>query len=279
MLRKAIQFGHRGVTARYLLAMVLLKLNRRRDAIRELKAAIQSEVRAPFLYQGLGIAYAVDGNFKRAIVAFKTALSLGSRSEQVIQNLAQAYLDANEAVAAKELLTARIESAPDNLRFRELLGSAYFSLQEFKSAIGQWIHVYAALERQKADLARLSRIANNIGASYISDGSVSQAETWLRRSLDLSKDAGPFAYENLAKINLSRSDNVEAIRILRECIRLFPGHTEARELFADACIALDMYGEGCDALLPILHGGKAPVGVYTRLGWFLQMVCVTMFVR
>ncbi len=59
--------------------MILLKLNRSRDAIVELKVAIGSEVRAPFLYQALGIAYTVSGNLKKGYSGFQNRIVFGAR--------------------------------------------------------------------------------------------------------------------------------------------------------------------------------------------------------
>jgi len=70
LLWVAIRMGHRAITARYHLAMVKLKLGKSREAISLLRSAARDEVRAPSIYEGLGAAYALNGDFHRAAVAF-----------------------------------------------------------------------------------------------------------------------------------------------------------------------------------------------------------------
>ena len=93
LLKDAIQMGHRAVTARYNLAIVRLKLGKSREAISLLRSVARDEVRAPFVYEGLGAAYALNGDFRRAAVAFKTALSLSPSSHNAVRGLAKVLLD------------------------------------------------------------------------------------------------------------------------------------------------------------------------------------------
>jgi tetratricopeptide (TPR) repeat protein len=270
LLREAIQLGHRAITARYYLAMVLLKLGHTREAIAELRSAIRSEVRAPFLYQGLGAAYAVNGDLRRAVTAFKTALSLAPGSSGAAKNLAHAYLDLHEPEQASDLLTEFLERNPSDFDARELLARAYHERKQFRSAIAQLTHVDAALQRQPiVDRLRRGRIANNIGVAYLNEGDLKQAENWLQSSITLAADCGPLAFGNLARVYLRRDELGKAIATLDRGRAKFPEHEDTTVLLALALERSCMYDEAINLLTPLVAQGNATEQVYADLGWLL----------
>ena len=55
-----------------------------RDSFR---LAAKKDVRSPFLYQALGVAYAVAGDSKRAVRSFKTALTLAPEMKDAVRAL------------------------------------------------------------------------------------------------------------------------------------------------------------------------------------------------
>jgi tetratricopeptide (TPR) repeat protein len=273
LFREAIRLGHRGITARYHLAMVLLRLRRTREAIAELRSAIRTETRAPFLYQGLGIAFVVSGDMKRAVTAFKTALSLSPNSQSVIQNLARAYVDSGEPDHAVAVLSDHLERSPDDVQLRELLAQAYHAKRLFKSAIAQWITVAGHLERAPSvDVDRLGRVLNNIGAAYLNDGDLRQAEVALQRSIAVAPGCGPIAYDNLARVYLRKDDVKGAATILAEARRRFPDATEPLELQTHIYLRSELYEEAINLLAPIVANGKGTIQAYADLGWLLTEI-------
>jgi|ERR1041385_5484559 tetratricopeptide (TPR) repeat protein len=258
LLREAIRFGHKAVTAKYYLAMVLLKLGNNREAIVQLRSALQSEVRAPFLYEGLGIAYNLSGDQRRALVAFKTALALAPDSQSAILNVAQMELDLKEVGSAKELLREYLDRSPNDLTVKEMLGRAYHEAKQYRSAIAQKLQLLAELDRRGIeDRSRRARIANNLGASYIGDGQLNEAEKWLQNSISTDADAGPLAYDNLGRLYLQQNNVSKAIAILRESRRRFPKNEDSAILLAALLVDESMYDEAIVVLRRVIDTGKA----------------------
>jgi Flp pilus assembly protein TadD len=99
LFRRALLLVEDAVLPRYLLAIVLLRLGRNREAISLLKASVRSEVRAPALYQALGVAYAMSGDRARAELNFRTALTLAPAMGEAVHGLARVLIEGGKADA------------------------------------------------------------------------------------------------------------------------------------------------------------------------------------
>ena len=200
LLRESIDLGHRALTARYNLATVQLKLGKSREAIALFRSVARDEVRAPSIYEGLGAAYALNGDLHRAEVSFRTALSLDPSSHSAIQGLANVLVGQESWDELNALLIGYLEKNPSDLTAREVLARAYTERGQHRSAIAQLTHIFTELERFNSQDTHLeARIGTNIGAAFLKDGDKSQARNWLIKSIEIASDYIAIPYQNLAR--------------------------------------------------------------------------------
>lgn len=269
LLRDAIGMGHRALTARYNLAMIQLKLGKSREAIALLRSAARDEVRAPSIYEGLGAAYALNGDFHRAAVAFKTALSLAPSSQSAVHGLANVLLQLKLKDEVIELIVDYLERAPGDHGARQLLASAYGERGQYRSAIAQLTHVFAEMDRSESqDVQLKSRLANNIGAFFLNDGDKTQARQWLLKSLDFAD--GPLPYQNLARVYIQTREFKEALITLEKCRKLFPDNQTTALLVSNTLTRCGLYDDAITQLQPFIASGKAEPSLYADLGRILS---------
>lgn len=267
LFKKAIQMGHRAVTARYNLAMVCLKLGKGREAISLLRSVARDEVRAPFIYEGLGAAYALGGDLRRAAVAFKSALSLSPSSQNAVRGLAKVLLDLGSTEEATELLVDHLEKLPNDHEARQLLAKAYGRRKQFRSAAAQLIHAFTELDAgENTSLGLKARLANNIGAFFLNEGDVKQAWIWLTRSLAIAPDYEPIPYQNLARIYIQRHEFNQALATLEQCRKRFRDNQTTALLTAGTLVRQGFYDEAIRQFEPFIASGNAAPELYADLG-------------
>src|SRR5207248_2282211 len=161
LLKQSIALSHKATAAKYLLAMILLKVGKTKEAISILRAAAHMEVRSPEIYEALGIAYSIDSDFRRASVAFKTALSLAPWSANAVHGLAYALLEMENPDEARDLLIAYLEKRPRDKNAKQLLAQAYMDRRQFRSAIGQLMQILSEVnESENIDVEMRLEVSN-----------------------------------------------------------------------------------------------------------------------
>ncbi len=270
LLRDAIDMGHRALTARYNLAMIQLRLGKSREAIALLRSAARDEVRAPSIYEGLGAAYALNGDFHRAAVAFKTALSLDPSSQSAVLGLARVLLQLKLRDEVIELIVDHLERVPGDHDARQLLARAYGERGQYRSAIGQLTHIFTEMERsQSNDVQLRARLSNNIGAFFLDDGDKTQARRWLMKSLDLAPEHGPIPYHNLARVYIQTRDYNQALITLERCRKLFPDDQDTVLLASNCLTKYGLYDQAIMQFEPFVASGRAVPELYSDLGRIL----------
>jgi Flp pilus assembly protein TadD len=270
LLRDAIQMGHRALTARYHLAMVQLRLGKPREAISLLRSVARDEVRAPLIYEGLGAAYALNGDFHRAAVAFKTALSLAPASHNAVRGLTQVLLHLKLTDEAIGLLVDHLERMPRDHEARELLARAYVGRKKYRSAIAQLVHVFTEAEAHQNEAAVLkARVANNIGVCFLRDGSRAQARRWFVKALDTGPEGGPLPYQNLARVYILNREYTEALELLEQCRKSFPDDQTTVRLIAGCLTRCGLYDQAVREVRPFIESGKATEELYADMGRIL----------
>ena len=270
LLRDAMQMGHRALTARYHLAMVQLRLGKPREAISLLRSVARDEVRAPLIYEGLGAAYALNGDFQRAAVAFKTALSLAPASQNAVRGLAQVLLQLKLTDEAIGLLVDHLEKMPQDHDARELLTSAYLGRKKYRSAIAQLVHIFTEVEAdQNGNTILKARVANNIGVCFLRDGDKTQARQWFVKTLAIGLEDGPIPYLNLARVYILEHEYTEALALLERCHRSFPDHPNTIHVMAGCLIRRGLYDQAVKQIKPFIESGKATEELYADMGRIL----------
>jgi Flp pilus assembly protein TadD len=273
LFRRALVLVKDAVLPKYLLAIVLLRLGRNREAISLLKASVRSEVRSPALYQALGVAYVMAGDKARAELNFRTALTLAPTMREAVHGLARILIERGKPSVALSLLVEHLERMPDDDHARELLACAYGGIGQHRSAAQQVMQVFNHLSASAEDtslLTRKAKLATDIGHYFAMDRKDKEAETWLSRAIKFAPKRDALPYQNLGRIYLRSNRFLEAFGVLVECKSLFPENQTTRELICWVYVQQGFYDEGIRELEPIVKAGKAQASVYNALACTLD---------
>jgi Flp pilus assembly protein TadD len=273
LLRRAIVLGENAVLPKYLLAIVLIRLGRNREAISLLKASVRSEVRSPALYQALGVAYAMAKDQARAELNFRTALQLAPTMSEAVHGLARVLIERRKESVALSVLVEHLERMPDDDKARELLARAYNGIGQPRSAAQQVIQVFNHLSESGEDasiLTRKAELASEIGHYFAVDRKDKEAETWLSRAIKFAPKRDALPYQNLGRVLLRADRTVDAFRVLAECKALFPGNQATYDLLAWVYVQQGYYDDAIRELEPIVKAGKAEASTYDSLGCILE---------
>jgi tetratricopeptide (TPR) repeat protein len=268
-LQQAVDLDGCSVTAKYLLAMVLLRLGKASQSIALLRASLRSSGPSAELNQGLAIAYLVSGDYKRAERAFSTALAINKNMVSAVHGLALLRLQQHRLDDVVELLLSHLSHNSGDSQARELLARAYVGLGQFSRARGQLnllIPVKADIPEEQMELARIS---NNEGFCFASEGKVTEAELWLKRSLQLDGKTSPAPYTNLGRLFLAQGRFEEGLGIIARMRDLHLDTPDSAMLKSALLINLRRVDQAIEVLQALIESGSAPGDAYAELGWLL----------
>jgi tetratricopeptide (TPR) repeat protein len=265
LLRDAIALGHKAITAKHLLGLILLKLGKTREAISTLRLATHLEVRTPALYEALGAAYSVEEDFSRAAMAFKTTLSLKPWAPHAIHGLANALLELKQNDEASTLLVGYLEKSPKDHAAKQLLARAYAGRRQFRSAIAQLTQVWSDTDEPGPTVAMRTILANNIGAYYLDNGEISQAEQWFSRAISIGPNVTPIPFNNLARVSLKNGMPDVAFELLRTSKKRFGDNLDTIFMLGVCYEKVGLYDEGIAQLQGAVDSGNATSEIYSVL--------------
>ena len=266
LFRRAIVLVEDAVLPKYLLAIVLLRLGRNREAISLLKASVRSEVRSPALYQALGVAYAMAGDHARSELNFKTALTLAPTMDEAVHGLARVLIERGKASAALSLLVQHLERDPGDDEARELLARAYHGIGQHRSAVQQMLQVFSRLPEGEATLDRKALLATEIGNYFGMDRKDKEAETWLLRAIKFAPKWDAVPYQNLGRLYLRADRAIDAFRVLSDCKVLFPENQATYVLLASVHVQQGFYDDAIRELRAASQGWECGRLCLQRLG-------------
>lgn len=265
-LRKAMELGHKAITAKHLLGLLLLRLGKTRDAISILRAATHLQVREPALYEALGVAYSVSGDHRRAVLAFKSALSLTPWAKNSVLGLTQALLSLHRTDEAREVLVSYLEKNPQDDDAKRLLARAYAILRQYRFASAQLVQVWNHLEQSESeDLELKVELANNIGVNYFNNREIHLAEQWFLKAVAASPKGSALPYANLARVYLFQQLIPKAYDLLKHARALFGNHPDIISLMALCLFNVGSYKESVDLLKLVYEAGGATPWIYAQL--------------
>jgi len=268
-LEKAVRLDECSVTAKYLLAMVLLRLGKHNQSIALLRAILRDDGPSASVNQGLAIAYLVSGDRRKAERAFLAALTINKHLTPAIHGLAMLRLQQNRLDEVVESLIDYLSYAPRDVQSRELLAQAYVRLGQFARARGQLSLLIPNGEASEENRLKLARISNNIGFCFAHEGKVNEAEVWLKKSVALDGKSTAAPYNNLGRMYLLQGRFHDALDSLTQAEKLGIATSESSLLKSSALIQLHRFEEAIEVLQALISAGSAPGNAYAELGWLL----------
>jgi Flp pilus assembly protein TadD len=269
IMRDVIKLGTKSPVPHYQLATVLIRSRRVHEAIKELRAAIGSDVRSPSLYQALGVAYALAGDNAKSSRAFKSALALSPALSDAVRGLANTLLNLGNADSTIELLTTYLEGKPEDAQARILLGRAYAQKGKHAFSRGHFLQAFNLVDGNARLEALKFELANDIGASFFFERDLKQAEHWFSRAIEFGPRNGPLPYKNLARTFVDLEQYEAALHILRRCRALFGEDKDASSMSAHVHGVLGAYDIAISELAPLLSRDDCDAGVFASLGCYL----------
>ena len=231
-LQQAVTLDSKSALPRYLLGMVLMSGHHDREAVSQLRAAARLEPRSPIFQRGLGVAYAVRGDLRRAVKSFRASYALAPFVADAVHGLATVLISIGRSESAARILSDHLVANHGDRVAQELLARACRERAEFS---GVRRHLLAALDSLQDDSSEIgretrARLMNNIGAACFSLDSFAEADNWFKKSL--MEDPQPTAFQNLYALCLRRDDLATAGEILQQWLANFPDDKDARVLTA-----------------------------------------------
>ncbi len=250
--------------------VALLALRRNREAIQQLRRAVRLDDRSAPLQQSLGVAYAIAGDYDRAVRSFKVALALAPHLPEAVLGLAAVLLGRERYDDVVELLVAYLRARPDDSDAHETLAWAYVSKGRYKEARAQ---LYQALQGMATDgpgvAEHRGRLTNNLGVCYARLKDQDEASRLFKSSIDIQPSSTPVPYHNLARMYGEARRFSEARTVLAQCGIRFPHDLDTHLLIAWCLEMQEQYDEAIDELRRLIETAHAPVGAYTLLARLL----------
>jgi len=250
--------------------VALLALRRNREAIQQLRRAVRLDDRSAPLQQSLGVAYAMAGDYDRAVRSFKVALALAPHLPEAVLGLAVVLLGRERYDDVIELLASYLRARPDDSDANEALAWAYVSTGRFKEARAQLYQALQAMAKDGPGVAEhRGRLTNNLGVCYARLKDQDEASRLFKSSIDIQPTSTPVPYHNLARMYGGARRFTEAGTILAQCATQFPHDLDTRLLIAFCLEMREQYDQAIAELRRVIETAHAPVGAYTLLARLL----------
>ena len=138
--------------------------------------------------------YFSDGEYGKAEADYRQILQLNPTNELVLANLAAIELQENKLADAEEYITAALAQSPNDAYNLLVFGEVEYSQQKYDDAMDTLSRA-AKLDPQNP------QIQNYLGVTLSRKGLQAQAETALRKAIELAPNYGA-AHNNLALLYL-----------------------------------------------------------------------------
>jgi tetratricopeptide (TPR) repeat protein len=274
ILEKAISRDSDAILPRYLMAVILLKVGRPREAIGHLRVASKSDIRSLAVHQALGVAFMMAGEAKRAVRSFKAALALAPDKQNAVRALSNVLLQHRQFEALSELLEAYLEKTPDDTVARELLGESFLAQGVYPTARKHFASAFRSIEARTTPGEEIhkARLINNIGVCRDFEADLELAAQCFLRSIELDPAFSNVAHLNLARVRIREGSLDQASKILEICRERAPENHQTPELQAFVLEKQKRYNEAIQLLISEIHTGHATEGGYGYLSGLLTDV-------
>ena len=205
--------------APYRLGKNALRAGRYAAALGHFRQALQRHAGLVDAQQGIGLAYAAQGNNAEAEQAWQAVLRLAPEHAEAHTHLGALYARTGRLAEASTMYRTVIRLQPDRAQGYHNLGTVLAAQGHTTEAVAQ---LQEALQRDPRYLPAY----NDLGTLYAESGLFEQAIAAFRSALEINPGSVPARY-NLAMAYGSRGEVPAMQRELRETLRLDPRHREA----------------------------------------------------
>ncbi len=269
ILDQAIERNSSDAVARFFRGITHLLAGEMRKAIGQFRKATHLDVRSPAFHQALAVAYLAEGNFPHAALSFRTALALKPTLGPAVRGLAEILLREEKYHEAASLLNAYREKAPDDVRALETLAQAEFKLGHYLRAAGLLFDCLALLERKSGQPIQIGRVLNNIGACLAQSERSEEAEEWFRRAVATAPESAATPLLNLARVAIQKRRFSDALELLGEYSKRYPGGQDAALLTAACSIETGEYESAVAQLRDVTEAKEPSELAFALLGGLL----------
>ena len=183
----------------------IVELNPANSAVQQKLAELylsQGDKEKSYQYwMGAASAQAKAGDLAAAVDSFGQALQLNPLDIEAMKGFSDCCLKLNNPAPALDRLKISVESAPENLELREMLGKAYLANNDLEKA-AKVFQIIVSLDESRYE--NLFEVAN----------------AWIRRR---EYDQALGCLDNIIPILISKHETERAIRFYQQVLQLYPG--------------------------------------------------------
>ena len=165
-----------------------------------------------------------QGETRKAIASYQTALQLDPQAIMPMVNVSIAHARLGETDAAEKILLKALKQAPDNAEANFNMGLLQAEKGDLKAAED---HLRKALTVDP----QMAQAAYNLCIITAPDR-IDKAVSWCRKASDLRPQDANYAYTLAFYLN-QKNDKSEAIKILNTILEKYPRHKEAEALLKE----------------------------------------------
>ncbi|ABF42117.1 serine/threonine protein kinase with TPR repeats [Candidatus Koribacter versatilis Ellin345] len=184
------------------------------QALANLQHAMQLNDRVAAPHVSLAWLQSALGQHDLALQEYQKALAINPRDPEAVKGLSREYERAGRTADAEAGFKQAILLRPDYWDSYNALGSFYVRQQRYPEAIAQFRRVLDLTPDNSAAYSNVAGVLLLIG----DPASQKEAETALRRSLDLSPSYA--AYANLGRLYMSQKRYAEGVDITRKALSM-----------------------------------------------------------
>ncbi len=215
--------------ARYLLGMVYLKKEMRKEARESFEQTLHTRPSYPDTWpdawNNLGMLAAQEGRSEEAIAALKEAIRLNPGYTIALENLGNVYRQQRRWAEAQLMLEQALKTDPNDAGVNYGLGMI-FAQQDDTQRAEQYFDAALRLRPEYPEAL------NNLGVLYLRtkriDSGVKAFETCIRVASGFDQ-----AYINLAKVYVLKGQVEQAAATLHQLLEQHPDHALAQKLLAE----------------------------------------------
>jgi tetratricopeptide (TPR) repeat protein len=272
ILEKAIGDNPKETGLRYASGVLYIAQGEFRNALGELRQVSRKMERAPQIHQALGVAYALLGQSKEAVKAFRRAISLDKATTNAVLGLAQVLSGLEDFEHSARLLIAFVETETfQNERANDLLAHAFLKLNRESEAKDILVRQLAFVrDTRPSDTWKIAQLLNDIGWCYRAKGNLRESDQHFRQAIAIREDRGYLPFVNLAVQLHRQKDEIESTSLLRRAITLFPNESKLYQVLAGIEEANGNQHEALRLGQRVLNLPNPPADAYAYVGWLLS---------